>query len=101
MADRVAVTGATGVVGGAAARALLARGDEVVAVQRGGLSPELGSLGALERRADIAGSVDVLIEAFAGCQAVVHAAAVGARYPGDESQVELLAACRRMISQSS
>lgn len=33
--------------------------------------------------------------------AVVHAAAVGARYPGDESQVELLAACRRMIDQSS
>lgn len=29
--------------------------------------------------------------------AVVHAAAVGARYPGDESQAELLAACRRMV----
>ncbi len=29
--------------------------------------------------------------------AVVHAAAVGARYAGDESQLELLAACGRMI----
>ena len=33
--------------------------------------------------------------------AVVHAAAVGARYPADESQVELLAACRRMLGESN
>lgn len=31
--------------------------------------------------------------------AVVHAAAVGARFPTDESQTELLEACRRMVSQ--
>jgi nucleoside-diphosphate-sugar epimerase len=75
MADRVAVTGATGVVGGAAARALMARGDGVVAVQRGNLAPELAALGAEERRADIAGPLDALVEAFSGCQAIVHAAA--------------------------
>ena len=33
---RVAVVGATGMIGGAVARALLARGDEVVAVSRRG-----------------------------------------------------------------
>lgn len=98
MADRVAVTGATGVVGGAAARALLARGDEVVAVQRGGLSPELGPLGALERRADVAGSVDVLIEAFAGCQAVVHAAArVDITGPWEEYERINVMGTRRVI----
>ncbi|MBU3705320.1 MAG: aminoglycoside phosphotransferase family protein [Mycobacterium sp.] len=37
-----------------------------------------------------------VLEPFARA-AVVHAAAVGARYPEDESQAELLAACERMI----
>ena len=36
-----------------------------------------------------------VLEPFART-AVVHAAAVGVRYPGDESQAELLAACERM-----
>lgn len=36
-----------------------------------------------------------VLEPFARA-AVVHAAAVGVRYPGDESQAELLAACGRM-----
>lgn len=75
MAERVAVTGASGVVGGAAARALLARGDDVVAIQRGYVPPTLAALGAREFRADVSGPVEVLAEAFAGCQAVVHAAA--------------------------
>ena len=75
MAERVAVTGASGVVGGAAARAFLCRGDEVVAVQRGPLPAELAARGAREHRADVSGSVDALAEAFADCRAVVHAAA--------------------------
>jgi nucleoside-diphosphate-sugar epimerase len=75
MADRVAVTGASGVVGGAAARALLARGDAVVAVQRGTLPADLADLGAQEYRADVSASGEALVEGFAGCQAVVHAAA--------------------------
>ena len=32
--------------------------------------------------------------------AVLHAAAVGARYPADESQAELLAACRRFLDRA-
>ena len=75
MAERVAVTGASGVVGGAVARSLLARGDEVVAVQRGPLPAELAEIGARGHRADVAGPFDALVEAFAGCDAVVHAAA--------------------------
>ncbi len=75
MAERIAVTGASGVVGGAAARTLLARGDTVVAVQRGVVPEALGRAGAQEWRADVAGSVEGLQQAFAGCTAVVHAAA--------------------------
>ncbi|MFM1965030.1 MAG: hypothetical protein RL134_755, partial [Actinomycetota bacterium] len=55
MAERVAVTGASGVVGGAAARALLARGDDVIAIQRGPVPAHLAALGAREHRADISG----------------------------------------------
>jgi nucleoside-diphosphate-sugar epimerase len=75
MAERIAVTGASGVVGGAAARALLARGDTVVGVQRGELPTDLTDQGAEARQADITASVDALVEAFTGCGAVVHAAA--------------------------
>lgn len=75
MAERIAVTGASGVVGGAVAGALLGRGDEVVAVQRGSLPAGLSELGARGQRADVAGPVDTLVEAFTGCAAVVHAAA--------------------------
>lgn len=75
MPDRIAVTGASGVVGGAAARALLARGHAVVGVQRGPTPPVLVDLGAESRRADVAGSSQELAEAFTGCAAVVHAAA--------------------------
>jgi 2-alkyl-3-oxoalkanoate reductase len=75
MAERIAITGASGVVGGAAARVLLARGDTVVGVQRGELPTDLTDLGAQGRRADITSSADALAQAFAGCDAVVHAAA--------------------------
>ncbi len=40
---RVAVVGATGLIGGAVARALVARGDEVVAVSRRGASGVAGA----------------------------------------------------------
>lgn len=75
MAERIAITGASGVVGGAAARALLSRGDDVVAVQRGDVPLGLAAIGARGHRADIAGPLDVLVSAFSGCSAVVHAAA--------------------------
>ena len=75
MAERIAVTGASGVVGGAVARALLDRGDEVLAIQRGEIPPDLSQAGAVSVRADIAGPPDALVDAFVGCDAVVHAAA--------------------------
>lgn len=75
MAERVAVTGASGVVGGAVARSLLARGDEVLAVQRSSVPAGLAHLGARGTRADVAGPIETLVEAFTGCAAVVHAAA--------------------------
>ena len=75
MAERVAVTGASGVVGGAVARALLARGDDVIAVQRGALPEDLDDAGARAVRADVSGPVESLVDAFSTCDAVVHAAA--------------------------
>lgn len=75
MSERIAVTGASGVVGGAASRALLDEGASVVAVQRGEVPQALLTAGVESRRADIAGPLDQLVTAFAGCSAVVHAAA--------------------------
>lgn len=75
MSERIAVTGASGVVGGAVARALLARGDEVVAIQRSQAPEALIASGARSLRADISADGDLLVEALSGCSAVVHAAA--------------------------
>jgi len=74
MPERVLVTGATGVVGGASVRALVAAGYEVVTLQRGDISPELHGLGADYRRADIRDQSSVEA-AMTGVDAVVHAAA--------------------------
>ena len=46
MAERIAVTGASGVVGAATVRYLLARGDAVVGVQRGTVPESLQRAGA-------------------------------------------------------
>lgn len=76
MAERIAITGASGVVGGAAARALLAAGNAVVGVQRGRLPGDLLSRGAIGVAADLTGPLDDLRAAFTGCGTVVHAAAL-------------------------
>jgi hypothetical protein len=67
---RVAIVGATGLVGGRLARALLARGDEVVAVSRGGAA---GVEGVHDVRWDPADGPPPAA-AFAGADAVVNLA---------------------------
>lgn len=69
---RVAVTGSTGLIGGALARSLEARGDEVVRVRRG---PARAEGTDWDPRAGW-----VREGAFAGCEAVVHlgGASIGA-----------------------
>lgn len=64
---RIAVVGATGLVGSAIARELEARGHGVVAIGRGGGS---------DVRFDLAGDAELPAGALAGCDALVHAAGV-------------------------
>ncbi len=70
---RAVVTGAGGFVGGAIARQLLARGDEVVALARGHY-PALEALGATSARIDLT-SPTGLDEALTGADVVFHVAA--------------------------
>ena len=67
------VTGAGGFVGGAVARALRARGDEVRGFSRGA-HPELSALGVDHRRGDVADGPAVEA-AVRGVEVVFHAAA--------------------------
>ncbi|HMM96815.1 NAD-dependent epimerase/dehydratase family protein [Phycicoccus sp.] len=86
---RIAVTGATGLVGYQVARAAVEAGHEVVAPVRAGSTAHhglttLSATGRLERRrADLA-TASRMVEALEGCDALVHCAAVYA-YGADRS----------------
>lgn len=72
---RVAITGASGLLGGNLAAELCAAGHEVVATRRAGTQVEhLADLPITWRDADL-GSADALARAFEGCAAVFHCAA--------------------------
>ena len=73
---RVAITGASGLLGGNLAAELVAAGHEVVATRRAGTRVEhLADVPITWRDADL-GSVDALAAAFTGCAAVFHCAAM-------------------------
>jgi dihydroflavonol-4-reductase len=76
--SRVAVTGASGLLGGNLAAELIAAGHQVIAIKRAGSKvTQLADLAIEWRDADL-GNVAALTAAFAGCAAVFHcAAAVG------------------------
>lgn len=67
---RIFVTGATGFIGGALTRALVARGDRVVALSRGARDPAPG----LERVTGDVGQPGAWQGRVAGCDAVIHLA---------------------------
>lgn len=71
---RVLVTGAGGFLGFALTRALIARGDQVVAVNRSHY-PQLDAIGAQQFQGDIA-QAGVLMQAANGCDAIAHVAAL-------------------------
>jgi dihydroflavonol-4-reductase len=72
---RVAITGASGLLGGNLAAELIATGHEVVATRRAGTQVEhLADLPITWRDAELA-SPDALARAFDGCAAVFHCAA--------------------------
>lgn len=70
---KVLVTGGTGFLGGAVARLLAARGDQVTSLART-TSPELGKAGVKQLQVDL-GSLELVTEATKGVDAIVHCAA--------------------------
>jgi nucleoside-diphosphate-sugar epimerase len=69
----IAVTGASGFLGGAVARALLRRGEKIRCLQRSDV-PELRALGAEVVQVDL-GDAAAVLTALRGCDAVLHIAA--------------------------
>jgi dihydroflavonol-4-reductase len=82
---RVFLTGGSGLVGGALARGLLARGDEVVALARSDAAAEKLT-GAEIVRGDTMDE-EALIRGMAGCELVYHVAGINTMCPQDPSRM--------------
>lgn len=79
---KILVTGGGGFLGSAISRQLLARGDQVVALQRSAAS-DLATLGAKIVRGDIC-DLPLLLASAKGCDAIIHTAGkagVWGKYP--------------------
>jgi dihydroflavonol-4-reductase len=80
---RVFLTGGSGFVGGALGRALVQRGDDVVALARSDTAAEaLSGLGAEVVRGDTLDE-DALAAGMAGCELVYHVAGINTMCPDD------------------
>jgi len=99
---RILVTGGGGFLGRAIVRRLVARGDQVAALNRSRY-PALEALGVDARRGDIA-DPETVLDAARGCEAVIHVAAkagpglyrpdfIRANVDGTRNVIE---ACRRL-----
>lgn len=111
---RVLVTGATGFVGGAIARRLLDRGDEVRVLVHRRPADELVDRGARPHPGDVL-DVDAVREAAVGCEVVFHVAGINDPCPGDPTTLNrvnvegavavvravAVAGCRRLVLTSS
>ena len=81
--SRVFLTGGSGLIGGALAKRLVARGDEVVALARSDASARgLEALGARVVRGDVLDEAG-LEQGMSGCALVYHVAGVNTMCPTD------------------
>ena len=81
--SRVFLTGGSGLIGGALAKRLVARGDEVVALARSDASAQgLEALGARVVRGDVLDEAG-LAQGMAGCALAYHVAGVNTMCPTD------------------
>jgi dihydroflavonol-4-reductase len=84
---RAFVTGGSGLIGGALARRLAERGDELVALVRSDEAErELSGLGARTVRGDVLDE-DALAGGMAGCELLYHVAGVNSMCPEDPAKL--------------
>ena len=84
---RVFVTGASGLIGGALARRLAERGDDVVALARSDAAQhELAGRGMRVVRGDVLDE-DALAAGMAGCELLYHVAGVNTMCPADPARL--------------
>jgi uncharacterized protein YbjT (DUF2867 family) len=94
---KIAITGGTGFVGGHLARRLLAERCEVVLLSREARAERGAGTGATSHVATDLSDVDVLAEAFAGCEAVAHCAGINREIGSQTYQRIHIAGTRNVV----